>query len=985
MLGRRRATPSVVRGLGYLRHAADVSHLNAKAAAALSATLLLWGCERQDSQNPLLKPIQRARIATPSGPVVPASDWRAQIRDAYRLRPDARFLLALGEIDRLAGPLPAPPGKAATAEFAGGKWSVRCGEVLVGSLPEFPDFPDFLPLLVAHAKAVLPRGSNAMASPAPAGQDAFLMPGLLKPMQLAERFENDPSFRGASRCFARLAFQMPDRLEIAPLIPARALALLAAVRSRDARAGVEEEILLAHALGYTRHAETLAATLPSNAPLRAFETVDGQGLREMAAQRGATEEVRYLAVKRSTSVGDLKHWKQARERFMQGNDSVAVIATGLEIELPNQVEVTDKRVLLSEALPRAVLRELSRMPVSVPAGFEAVSEFDVALEGAADAARGALWDGPAVRAYYEAADFAPFETGFLWPTWMMTADAGTGAILRDLSRDDRTVAPDPRGDTRGAAVLILQMRNRYQRAPPATPQRLVEIRALTRWLDTRPSHRFELAGRSGFDLQDPRAAEDFYRSVLQVTGEEDRRMRAEAALYLGDWATLRRILDSPELTAPEATAILWNWYGSRFERDRLEAEYDRLIERFPNDWNATNYFIDLLRDRKEYRKACEIVERWRARNTDPRTPGYYHAHIRLAHNYVLAGEYEKGRLLLDRLALIEPFEKGNRERGMAECLVGLGRLPEAEKMAREAVRALPNQSEAARILVRILWREGKDSEAVDLLAGKAISREPWERCQALDIDFSEVFADLPRKRLEQAVEAIAKKPELANTSPCVIRGLARSSRWEDALWVTDRLLAPSPERMDVLIDQYGYMKNWKGREAAAAWLTEKLPAEKRNPLSMKALYTKNDDLLWDVIATPIPSDHPEWVWLFRAVAFALRGSDADPHRSALLGYYEKSDPDPYHVMGRYLVGLATEEDMFALARSGRPRSEIAYYLGVRAQGEKRFRDACEWYRVSAESGEGTSPRALAFYTLGEWTGLRQGIWAVEAGGAAKSQ
>jgi hypothetical protein len=149
---------------------------------------------------------------------------------------------------------------------------------------------------------------------------------------------------------------------------------------------------------------------------------------------------------------------------------------------------------------------------------------------------------------------------------------------------------------------------------------------------------------------------------------------------------------------------------------------------------------------------------------------------------------------------------------------------------------------------------------------------------------------------------------------------------------------------------------------------------------MKALYTKNDELLWDVIVTPSPKDHPEWVWLFRAVAFALRGSDADPHREELLAYYGTDNRDEYHIKGRYLVGLGSEAEMFALAATSSTRSEIAYYLGARAEREKRFRDACEWYRVSAESGEETSPRALALYALRDWYTTGQRIWKLEAGG-----
>jgi tetratricopeptide (TPR) repeat protein len=913
---------------------------------------------------------------------VPASEWRAELRNAYRLRPDSRFLLAFGEIDRLAETLPAPPGKPAAATFSDGRWTVQLGESKVGTLPEFPDFSDYFPLLVAHAKTAIRGGSaSAAARSSGTGEDSFLMPRLLKQIAAAEASSGkDRSFRDAARCFARLAFQMPDPLELAPLIPARALALLAAVRSREAHAGMEEEILLAHAMGYTRHAETLAATTPDYAPLRAFEALDDRALSDMASKPGASEEVRYLAVRRSTSSGGLANWKQARERFMPGNDSVAVIATGLEIELPAQVEVTETGYRIAEALPRAVARELTHLPSS-PANVELVSQFETSLKEAVDAARGPLWDGAAVEAYYQAAHYAALKVD-RWPPWTIQATSSTGKKLIELSRRDRTKAPDARGDTTGAPLLVRGMHERYQQAPPAAPQMFVEIRALMPWLDARPIHRFELAGLSRYQLQDPRAAEDLYRSLSNVLGEGSRKIRAEAALYLGDWATLHRLLGAPEITAPEATGILWNWYVSKVEPERLGAEYERVIERFPNDWNGTNYYVGFLRDRKEYRKACEIVERWLARNPGPRTPGHFHAHIRLAHNYVLTGEFDKGLKLLQGMGETESFQLANRKRGMAECLAGLGRLPEAEALAREAVGSLRGQSEAMRDLVQILWKEGKDADAVKLLADPG-SLAKWEVCDALKTDFAKVFADRTSERLTLALDAIAKKPELRNYSTCVIEGFGNAGRSDFALRAAEVLSPPGPDRMDQLIVLYGYMKAAKGPEAATAWLKEKIPADKRNPLSMKALYTKNDDVLWDVIGKPNPNDHPEWVWIFRAVAFALRGSDADPRRAELLTYYGTDNLDSHHVMGRYLVGLVSERDMFALAPTSPFRSEIAYYLGVRAQREKRFRDACEWYRVAAESGEGTSPRSLALFTLGEWAGMRQGIWKLEAGGNEK--
>jgi hypothetical protein len=217
----------------------------------------------------------------------------------------------------------------------------------------------------------------------------------------------------------------------------------------------------------------------------------------------------------------------------------------------------------------------------------------------------------------------------------------------------------------------------------------------------------------------------------------------------------------------------------------------------------------------------------------------------------------------------------------------------------------------------------------------------------------------------------------------VARGFGNAERWEDALRIASRLSASGADPADSFILQYEFVRGWKGRKAAVDWLQERVTAGRRNPLSIKALYTRNDDVLWDVIGAPNPDDKAEWVWLYRSIAFALRGSDRDPHHEELLAYYGQHNPDPVHVMGRYLVGLGTEDDLRALAAASRSRSEVAYCLGARAQHEKRFGDACEWYRVAAESGEETTSRSLALYTLGNWAETRQGTRQREAGESAK--
>jgi len=73
-------------------------------------------------------------------------------------------------------------------------------------------------------------------------------------------------------------------------------------------------------------------------------------------------------------------------------------------------------------------------------------------------------------------------------------------------------------------------------------------------------------------------------------------------------------------------------------------------------------------------------------------------------------------------------------------------------------------------------------------------------------------------------------------------------------------------------------------------------------------------------------------------------------------------PDSQHVrIGRYLAGLATDAETAGIVNNLPASCEVPYYFGVRAQGEKRTRDALDWYRVAIECGD----RSEAEYTFAQ--------------------
>src|ERR1035438_6445836 len=95
---------------------------------------------------------------------VPPAQMREALHETYRLRPDKRFLLAAGEVERLFSGKEAVP---ATATFKEDHWEIQAAGDSLGTVPELPDFTDYFARLKDYA-VLLNRRSPA---PLSAGAD----------------------------------------------------------------------------------------------------------------------------------------------------------------------------------------------------------------------------------------------------------------------------------------------------------------------------------------------------------------------------------------------------------------------------------------------------------------------------------------------------------------------------------------------------------------------------------------------------------------------------------------------------------------------------------------------------------------------------------------------------------------------------------------------------------------------------------------------
>ena len=117
-----------------------------------------------------------------------------------------------------------------------------------------------------------------------------------------------------ARAFTLLTVQSLDTLEMADLLRARALALLALAEAEGRPPDAGMEALLAFSLGYAADAARAAGGLPADDPVRLYVTEQTAALVAAAEREGAAPLTRYLALLSLAAKGDRRTWGAFEEK-----------------------------------------------------------------------------------------------------------------------------------------------------------------------------------------------------------------------------------------------------------------------------------------------------------------------------------------------------------------------------------------------------------------------------------------------------------------------------------------------------------------------------------------------------------------------------------------------------------------------------------------------------------------------------------------------
>jgi tetratricopeptide (TPR) repeat protein len=977
--------------------------------ALASRTLLLMlglaasGCAPKDETPPPPPP-------RPPGPLQVARDadiakpndleqFRTAYEQAYRLKPDARVLLALADVESLLSGKPRP---SVDARFSEGQWRLLVDGAEVGALPEFPDFPQALAMLEARVQKLglgaleLQRGgATAEVPPLPLGRNALAsLHGLNR--QWAAGKHTASAVRGAARSLVSLAFQGVDLTGTADEVPARALAMLAVARVATGEPLTEEQALLAASLGHERAARELAGSLPEDSLVRLYLVQDDARLEKLARAEKVPGLASYLRARRVPAVPVTERSRRLKQprgspsvpglhelaaRLHAWNfDSDDYWGTVTAVFVLREVALVANPGEDARVLPRRASKrqrpgeELARQFKETAQRFNIeqrgiLPPFEEQL-GRVGSQSGFFLDAGTERAWFQglfysalyrqemhlldklsspraAADFSKklgspsTPAGQEFQDWM-----GRLIAARAGERVEAPLMESLLGlKSFGAAPLVRVFEELEEAADWGDPALSSMTRRLAARLDTRPGHRATLARIARSALLDVGLSEKLYRAEFEATGSPW--VESWLAWLDRDAARLTAVVDSPSV--PGRTRLRALGYLLKLQKqDEPGAVMEKLqplVDAAGAEWAFVSLCVELLDERGLHREARGVAERWLVLNPAANFLEKLLVRTAIARAYQSEGNAEAGWMQV--APLISSYQFGVMQRG-ALLLQELGKQDEALALAKRAAERYPGAKSLA-LVAEVLWRSGKHDEAAQALKAPARSLRSLDWRFRIGDRFAAVFASRPAAEGLRAFTAL-KKEGLGTQLGQLASAVGKAGNEELAFELASRLEAPGLQQLELLMDAYAHLKRWKSEADAVAWLRTRVPQQALAPLSMFAFRSGADPVLWDVIPSyEGASEQEDYVWLMRAAA-SLRSHDADPARQAALRKrFEVDRPGFYHQLGRYLLGLIPEPSVIAAATTPKSRQEMTFFLGLKAQAEDRFADASTWYRATVET------------------------------------
>ncbi len=945
--------------------------------------------------------------ATPELRTLAASAVPSYFDARSRVEPDRRALYAVAEVRRL---LRGDANRGVSVRFENGQWTVRLGDDDVGRLPERPSFEDLRRLVAGWAGRERMATSAASVAPRPPGRE-----GLARTLETApvadvfdalrslegdwSRSPGDPEVaRLACRALLWVHLQTADDLQLTDPILGKALALLALLPGDNAR----ETMLVAHEMGYETSALEAAQRLPAGDPDRLFVERRDADLTALVESR-PNARVEYLHLLRLASKGDgaaltaaLPRTSWAKESgaptlslILRGNEFGSDVAAAGALKTRLFAEVFSSTFPRPEGRPPTRLERLLGRGLPPGNPESQLKAFESRLSKKARRMGGCLLDPGTIEAYYLAGLYTSVHATarFLLDSFSSSSEARAYASLfADVPAG--TAAELHRWMTSRLAFLegapdgLVRVQEDLATLRNVGLEPLARIRYSLRWanrldwgiqirtpmcgffasLDTRPSNLWVAGPALNENLQDPRRAEAYLRAAATMAPILGERSTPWVSRLVGDVAALRDQARDASLTVPvRAFALKSLSELPGCDLREIETAYLELARERRGEPDAIKGYVELVRRRGAHDAALSALANWLdAHESDN---GLARAHMQTLRASILRGLGRLQEAKDENDRALGTWWAGSVEEG-AEILIALGRLDEAERLARGGLERYPEGGEFPALLAECAWRRGDASEAVRILrkARPRMSQEDWRSVVARR--FATGVAARDPVFAERAFDAFLPVPRDDFDLDYVVDEIEKAGNPGLAAHLLPKIGADDLSR---IVRIFQLREKSESRTAALAWLRPRVPSlSPQFPLYV--FLWGEDGLLWDAYEGDPKAASAEFLQLVRAAALARgRGSD-DPRAPAVRAFFSGKRVRPLaRAMGLHLLDGGDESVVWRTAQNDEQRSIGSWALGLRAESEGRLAAANDWYQVGFELGRAIDPtRWFSFRAVEKW-------------------
>lgn len=976
--------------------------------ALIILLVFLFGCHSNKEQEPNTVVKKAATKKTPPAPLTPVllvqpEEMRNAADDGYRLGPDRRILRAFADIyEILSGD---PQTEPASAVFENDRWSIRCAGLAAGSLSPLFDFQEAQDQLLnwtqmlAKKFPVANNSTTTKSSPKDFDSDR-LLDSLSKANEAwNSNHRTAAMFPPAAHALILLHLQTVDDLALTDELAARALALLELSKGLTGQQLPSDECLLSGSLGYTTHAARVASKLAVSDPVRLFALQQDNELEALSASKSRDPLARYLRLLRIAKQRDNDAWNLAAEsQSSSGAEAIATLVTGVALDYFD---------LNRDASPRLRALLLAQLEGKTPdpdaadtSPAETIAAFEKILQKKMAELKGPFLTAATLQAFYRssfysalhkeghfyideldsASDTQQFLTSIghpttnpaaefqLWYTHLASTQRGhvlPNELFADLSRC-RILGPE---------LLFTTLYDFTWRTPDPYETRVpIAARTLVAAMDTRMKNRGQMMGIAHDTLLDLKLTEDLCASILRDDVADFAGDRSECALATGSFDALFALLHSPKSDKNVAYEII----SLKDIPAQIEREFQKAVREFPASWEIGHAYANWLMLNNRNAECAAVARNWLKHNGNSGGFDFLNATDKLAEALYKQDKYQEA------WSVAQPIVSSYTSYSLKMAALisdKLGHKEEALGYAKANAERYPDSSDARGVLAQIYWQHQQYEEATNaLLKGQRLTDGDWYYTIAKF--FSDYFSKQPAKETLKVFNLQCMKKMNANYSAGIIRDFAKDGKFEIAYNMILGMNRRNQADLPMLFDAYNNLKAWKNEKEALEFFRKQAPMGKED-LSTVMIDKKTYDLVWDFYPDPGKFKHPEWIWLMRSIA-SLKAPD-DAHKKELIGYYNAHQSLLEDHIARYLLNLMSEQELLTHATNAPARCTISYFIGFRAESERRYADASDWYRVTLETSQTRmgspwhyrSPYSWARGSLNKWTKMNKTLSQIQ--------